>query len=258
MGASVCYTGATESVCRDLSGEIINNVWCVLEGKYTQVGPTCWGNTCYTGATQSACQDLGGSNIGDRFCVLEGTYTTVGPTCEGNTCYTGATREDCDKIGGTNIGDRFCVLEGEYTVAGPWCYTQPWKPSGGGFSGGRTCVLSGCPDGVPGTDIGELWCAIPGNDWFEIGPTCVGKIPATVECFPDETVAACESLDGVTVGDNDPFCMLEGADRTLVGPTCATSGYDPYNPPNVSTYECFPDETRAACDKLGGTDIAGR
>jgi len=26
----------------------------------------------------------------------------------------------------------------------------------------------------------------------------------------------------------------------------------------VSAYECFPDATRAACDALGGTDIAGR
>ena len=52
---------------------------------------------------------------------------------------------------------------------GPWCYTE---------GEGRTCLHAGCPDGVPGTDIAELWCAIPGNDWFEIGPTCVGEIPA--------------------------------------------------------------------------------
>ena len=45
---------------------------------------------------------------------------------------------------------------------------------------------------------------------------------------------------------------------TCIAPPDEPDDDDPFNPPNVSAYECFPNATRAACDTLGGTDIAGR
>ena len=91
---------------------LIGDVFCILNGQYTVVGPTCWGSTCYTGSTASACNRLGGTNIGDVFCILEGdNWEVVGPTCNGNTCYTGSTASACNRLGGTNIGDVFCILK---------------------------------------------------------------------------------------------------------------------------------------------------
>ena len=73
------------------------------------------------------------------------------------------------------------------------------------------------------------------------------------EELPPYWVRPCENLFVL-----DGFGRRRVVDSVLGALRARVADDNAFNPPNVSAYECFPDATRAACDTLGGTDIAGR
>ena len=73
------------------------------------------------------------------------------------------------------------------------------------------------------------------------------------EELPPYWVRPCENLFVL-----DGFGRRRVVDSVLGALRARVADDNAFNPPNVSAYECFPNATRAACDTLGGTDIAGR
>ena len=105
--------------------------WCAVPGKYTVVGPTCFGLDCFKEELSAACSTtLNGTSFADIFCLVDKAYTVIGPICrpiEGNAtansslCYPEETTAMCQEMGGTSIGDIFCIVKGDYSVLGPFC-----------------------------------------------------------------------------------------------------------------------------------------
>ena len=100
--------------------------WCSISGDHTVIGPACYGEVCYTDELANACADLEGTSFADIFCVVDKKYTVVGPICrpdpeDANTCFTAETAEWCEAVNGTNIANLFCIVDGEYSVLGPFC-----------------------------------------------------------------------------------------------------------------------------------------
>lgn len=143
--------------------------WCFVPGTHTVLGPLCYGDSCFDEELKIGCSSLGGI-VYDRFCVLDTKYTVIGPVCqpdmEAEICFPGETKQVCTMLGGTSMGnDLFCVVEGEYSVLGPFCFGLLPSPNSTdpfcrGDEGQRACESFG------GASLGDgLFCVLRGRDY---------------------------------------------------------------------------------------------
>jgi len=225
-----------------LGGTVYADIYCILDPKYTVVGPVCRPNTlnvsdatedCLTEDTVEFCTAKGGTTVGDIFCLLEGEYSALGPLRLGIEDQFGSNNteldtdvgiEACNAAGGTPIGDKglFCVIQGnEYHYIGEY-----W---GGGCIGiaskGGTCETD-----LGGISVGNCGCLFSGD--FTVGaPLYWG----TTRFQPEE-----EERDLMVYGDGVGF-ILKGS-YTIYGPNCYGA-------------TCYP--ASGECEKGGGISIGG-
>ena len=108
---------------------------------------------------------MGGTNIGDIFCIVKGDYSVLGPFCTISLDYTSSQEyallttscidasDPCKSLGDTPLGNgTFCVLNGEYTFIRPeiiplciaWGGTKIVPTSTGNYNDDDShgCILS--------------------------------------------------------------------------------------------------------------------
>lgn len=84
-------------------------------------------SVCYPDEKASLCLQMGGSNIADIFCSNNGTnYSVLGPFCfvDYSATYdngTGFVYPTCDN--GTDVSNEFVGI----TLLGRWCLLHPWR-----------------------------------------------------------------------------------------------------------------------------------
>lgn len=158
--------------------------WCYIPGQRTVIGPSCYGKTCYTEELQSACNQLGGQIFSDLYCIVDSKYTVIGPVCQPNDeeeiCFPEETIDTCNKLGGVNIADRFCVIEGDYSVLGPFCFGTQSNNTDFEYcfpeAGQEAC------DTLNGSSFGNgLFCAIEGSNTHLLSTSKGGGSYTTID-----------------------------------------------------------------------------
>ena len=139
---SHCFPDETLALCQEMIGTSIGDIFCVVKGDCSILGPFCkiniFGNgyyitqkfidsECYN--VSNACKSLGGSPLGNgAFCILKGEYSFVRPDGPHPNDANNDNVSWCEKQGGTKIVnkpfDKFinefgCILKGKYTIVGP-------------------------------------------------------------------------------------------------------------------------------------------
>jgi hypothetical protein len=260
-GMSTCYTGQVQDNCQSvLQGTpAYGNRFCLTDQPHTIIGPVCWNRTCYGEETRQACASINGWFVGGKdanyggqinetdsftiespdvgWCVVPGdNHTLFGPACYGEDCFTTELKAACTKLNGTNFADLYCLLPGTlFTVVGPVCTPRDSGPIAQasqcyGNETARVCQEMG------GTNVGDIFCILNNTSEQEqysvLGPFChlarydTGEEPGIIygRCVSGQAgETSCQALSGQSIG-NGTFCILNGSDYHLLGPTCGAGG----------------------------------
>jgi len=201
------------------------------------------------------------------------------PFCFRDTCYN--ITNPCMELGGTLLHDYVCSFPDNVKIMGPSCWQGDCVANGESVCSRVNGITVGQPDG----SAGPQWCLFTGDRSF-VGPMCYGS-----ECYPSETIEACNQVEGGRVWNRDycvmdgywtpvgpicwqglcifgeaetkcarlggnlfakRWCIIRGCDWTVIGPTCTRALTGSLNE------QCFVERTREVCVELGGTQIGER
>ena len=212
--------GFFDSSSRMGAGGTGNADWCYYPGRHAVLGPACYGTECYD--VKEPCTRLGGTVFADMYCVMDEKYTVIGPICEPypgeERCFQDDTVAICDQLGGVSVAEGlFCVVEGRFSALGPFIFGSIYNYTDDSQAAGfGPVVQTDLCEGMGGTALGNgLFCLLPGNDYHAFsdcwGGSCsgIGRLGNSGDTDYDYGSFCEDELGGTNIGRYG--CLLKGA-----------------------------------------------